>query len=1250
MRIVTANHLEQWAETLDARAELPELVRSLVRASCPDLEYYRFPGGDASQTHGWDGVTELEKGVLFVPEGRTIWEFGTGADSEGKAASDFTKRTNELSAEDREKHSFVFVTPRIWHTGLEDWIQQHSGQGWQSVHIYDANALEHWLADQPAVAIPLAKKLGILSPAGFQTVQDFWDEHSSNTQHPLKEELLLAGRADRAKRLCEGLGAGLRGLSKWQADSATEAALFIAAAMRKADDELSRFLLSKTLFVESTECARQMPPSGGFNLVLLPESHRLGAALARTNQVVLALGADARASEAESLDQMSTLDFAAGLRAMGIDEHEAFRLAGICCRSVVVFSRLDARGTVDEPAWSKDSDLTPLILCGGWDASNENDRTVVANLCQKTYDEVDLDARKFAAMPDAPLDLEGSVWTVRSPKDAFTLMGQMVGDAHQKRLRDACLAVFSEVDRTLDMPDEDQPIIPRRGADFLHSEWLRRGLSKTLLLISGLHEAARFRTIGATPEEFVGGVVGGLRNLAADIRVLASLKSEFPTLIEAAPSPLASALERVLEGDSESWVPVIFRGKNDSPLFGQTSPHTYILWALETLAWNPAYLYRVASMLMTLARFDPGGTTQNRPMDTLRRIFLSWRPQTYAPVAERIAVVRRICRARSEVGFALALSLLPANHDVSHDTSKPRLRDFGDSAKTPTTRGEMATAIKSYAELAIELADRDPRRLASLVDHFSKLGPQFREQAVESIRSAAGAASAEDKYELWTKLRLFTQRHRGFQNAEWALPDEDLCSLEALCEEIAPDDPVHRDLWQFDDFVPRMDNRSTSDWVEDANRSRMEVVRRILDSRGIPSVIALAKEAKEPHLVGFALAEAAPSLETLQTAFDPEVTADTGIDEGFLVAVSAAAHFRFGAAWDRWIAEVAARLGPRRGASLFLRWPDTRDTWNFVQALGPSMEEEYWKRKYPLNQTSDADLLFAVEKYNSVGRFSASVELVAYQEKRVPTETCIGVLRGLVGEINSTKMNSQHTLYSVLHLIQALQGRKEIAIEELASIEYQYLPLLEHQGEPIALGRLLKSSAKFFVGVICDVFSPASERGKDRGEIPEEIRTKARFGYQMLQSMKSLPGFTENGQDVNILRNWIAEARDLAGKADRAVITDQQIGQMLAYSPADLEDGAWPAKPVRDVIEEFASDEIEKGISISRFNMRGVFTKAMYEGGRQERAFATQYRTWAEACASSPRTCAMLRRIAEDWEWHARQADTHAELDQRRDS
>jgi hypothetical protein len=321
MRIVTAHNLKWWAETrvLDARAETAELIRSLVRASCSALDYYRFPGGNASQTHGLDGVTELTEGVTFVPEGRTIWEIGAGADYKDKANGDYAKLTGKLAEEERNKSNFIFVTPRIWDTGRETWEQEHSGDGWLSVKAYDANTLENWLADQPAVSIPFAKRLGILPPAGFRTVHDFWEEGSLNTFPPFTEELLLGGREDRAKRLCESLSAGLKGLSKWQADSDTEAALFVAAAIRRAESKLSEFLLSKTLFIDSREGAKQIPPSGGFILILFPEHHRLGAALERTNQVILVLGANSIASGVESLDQMSTQDFANGLRSMGIE-------------------------------------------------------------------------------------------------------------------------------------------------------------------------------------------------------------------------------------------------------------------------------------------------------------------------------------------------------------------------------------------------------------------------------------------------------------------------------------------------------------------------------------------------------------------------------------------------------------------------------------------------------------------------------------------------------------------------------------------------------------------------------------------------------------------------------------------------------------------------------------------------------------------------------------------------------------------
>jgi hypothetical protein len=244
MNIVTAKHLHAWSESLAAKADLPGVIASLIRASCPSLESYRFPSGDASQTHGFDGVAEVLKGNPFVPEGRSVWELGAGKDYKSKASEDYSKRTKQLSPAERSNQTFTFVTPRIWDSGLEEWEQERSADGWQKVRILDANSLELWLADYPAVALPLARKLGIIPPSGVRTVQDFWDEYRLNFDPTLKEELLLNGREARAKRLCEALSAGLPSLNKWQAGSPMEAAAFIVAAIISAETEASRFLSS----------------------------------------------------------------------------------------------------------------------------------------------------------------------------------------------------------------------------------------------------------------------------------------------------------------------------------------------------------------------------------------------------------------------------------------------------------------------------------------------------------------------------------------------------------------------------------------------------------------------------------------------------------------------------------------------------------------------------------------------------------------------------------------------------------------------------------------------------------------------------------------------------------------------------------------------------------------------------------------------------------------------------------------------
>lgn len=80
-------------------------------------------------------------------------------------------------------------------------------------------------------------------------------------------------------------------------------------------------------------------------------------------------------------------------------------------------------------------------------------------------------------------------------------------------------------------------------------------------------------------------------------------------------------------------------------------------------------------------------------------------------------------------------------------------------------------------------------------------------------------------------------------------------------------------------------------------------------------------------------------------------------------------------------------------------------------------------------------------------------------------------------------------------------------------------------------------------------------------------------------------------------------------------------------------DGIWPHKTVRVIIEALDNDNIEKGIEIEHHKQRGATMRHVGDGGTQERAIADSLLNDASKLRiSSPRTALLLRKIAESYE------------------
>jgi hypothetical protein len=113
---------------------------------------------------------------------------------------------------------------------------------------------------------------------------------------------------------------------------------------------------------------------------------------------------------------------------------------------------------------------------------------------------------------------------------------------------------------------------------------------------------------------------------------------------------------------------------------------------------------------------------------------------------------------------------------------------------------------------------------------------------------------------------------------------------------------------------------------------------------------------------------------------------------------------------------------------------------------------------------------------------------------------------------------------------------------------------------------------------------------------------------------------------------------ELLAAADRTDIGGQCIGEILSGSP-EGSDGICPAESVRGLLEVLTGNHVREGVEIGGFNSRGVTSWGMYEGGRQERAFAETYDEWSRRVAPRwPNTARILRDPVRTYsEWEERQ-------------
>lgn len=1237
---IKARQIEEWGTgNIQARDRLPVLLRRLVHATGRELRRVDFPGFDNAQRHGWDGRVEANAATVWVPEGRSFWECGTDHRPRAKAERDYRARLGVLARDERAKSTFVFVTPRHW-PGKDEWARsKEAARDWKAVRALDASDLEQWLENTIAPRIWLAGELRIPTE-GFEPLDRFWDRWAYASDPPMTDEIFapsVAAHRERFKTwLTKRPGDGPLTVA---ADSRGEAVAFLACLFRHGDTPPPD--RDHPVVFESAQTLRTLSgsPSPFIPIVYGEDAERELASHYRQRRCIVVRPRNAVDRRPDiAVELLGHEPFRKALAHMGFTERARIdRLASASGRSPTVLRRrLSPIPAISEPSWAATESvarrLLPMVLVGAWHAASRADREVLAAIGRCDYDDVEKHVVGLLQRDDSPVWCVDRYRGVVSKIDALSAIRRWMTRKDIVDFVDFAEYVLSESDPSLALPDDQRWAAGLYGRVREHSDALRIGVCDSLAMLS-VHGNDWFRArLGIDVADYIAALVTRLLTPFTSDR-LKSHDRDLPGYAEAAPEAFLALLEADIAQPNPCLQELL---KSAGPSMLQQPWRTGVLWALERLAWNPRTFVRVVAILAELSQTRVNDNWLNSPLNSLSAILRWWMPQTAAPLNDRLRAIETLCRRFPEIGWQLCVQQFETGQQIASPNDRPRWRNDAAGAGEPLLSGERSQFVRKALDLAIQWPTHNGTTLGHLLDRLGAMSNEDRSSVWRRIAEwAQSDADEEAKAALREKVRIMFLTRGGFHRA---LGADQRDRARTICEKLTPRDPVRRHSWLFaHEWVPGpVDERDGEDVDFEEQEKRLDELRKaamtgIWSARGLDGPLGLLASGDAwtiGRYTAYCAGETSAALRVLRSCLSVDAVSCEKIDGfmgGFLWFVNEDVRSVF-------LSNIGKVGNVEQIVRVFTSAPFRDQTWRLLDGQPEHIREQYWQVVTPkVARFAESEATELVDNLLKVGRPGVAYSAVQHDWDQVETSR----LKRVLWAVAETGMEFGHDgeICRLSMALSSLGGRPQVTVAEMARLEFAFIQELSRIKKAIPnLERRISESPVVFVEALA-LLAKRDDNGQDppqwRVDDPERRNVLSAAAYRLLKNVRRMPGVDPEGRvDAGVLSEWVTEVRRLCREHGRAGIGDSRVGELLSTAPAD-EDGSWPCRPVCEVLESVASQDVAEGFQIGVYNARGACWRGVDEGGVQERELAVRYRAWAaQRVIDYPYVATILEGIA----------------------
>lgn len=808
MSFITSEILKRFLEQDKRKFEglFPELVKRLILSSCQNISRIRIPGNDDVWAPGFDGIVESQEQTPYVTAGKSVWEFGTNADSLSKINKDYQKRTNDSLGVDKSSTVFYLIIPRIWAydsqgMSISKWESEHKGD-WHDVHIYDASILCDWLDSEPAVSAWLLEQYGEGKCLSFSTVTGGWISFSNRTNPPLTSSMFLEERQDEVKEFKGKLG---QKMCRVKAETFLDAYGFCLSTLMQ-DSETS----NRVIVVNSENTYLELSRFHKNKVFLL--SFPFSGQVSDENKTILCYSKESpRSSNMIVLQALWKSQFTKALREMGLSDVQASECYSFTHGNLLALIRRIPGNTADSrPRWADApgvESLYPIILLHHFSADSEIDKRVLEMISASTYADLLNKYESFLRMEDAPIKKVGDCYLLVNYEEAWMTLQVDATDAMSSRMHETVITMLIECQ------DVDE-YSSRPQASVIHR-----------LIFNYIY----FRETGSD-QTVIDGVVKTILEYAKLPDSKEVVFKSLSHLAEAAPSVTMSFIE------AEGKQGVVFQAFSETESW--SSDYQYVLWALDKLVMIEDTAIRACKVLYKLSKLQREYHTSNCPKDSLLNALCLWANHTAVPIEAKTRLVIRFIEDDSSFGVPFAIELISKTSVLTESRIGEKTQSYGH-----VTHADLYLAYKDITSAILDTAIRSKCAdwIVDALKVYWYIPCEVLNSSVELLVSAG--LSPEQKMPIIYQIKkhlYYIQKGGHDDRSQW------IESFNKWLDCLISDDPVSKESWRFYEFFhppfPELLSEPEERYYEREKRAlmiRKQVFRSMRDEYGLDAVLKL---------------------------------------------------------------------------------------------------------------------------------------------------------------------------------------------------------------------------------------------------------------------------------------------------------------------------------------------------------------------------------------------------------------------------